>query len=562
MLSVILSLLLRSGAVLFAAEILRRWLRRSPARQRHGLLLFAFVLLIAWPLLSAILPSVPLFWPAQGTHESIEIRQTTRALVRRAKPSLQVYLVYAPLAAWVLGTFIAAAPLLLGCLRVRQLRRQATPVDLIGAGPTPGEISCDVLWRSLLDEMARTLNLKRLPQLLLFPGPVMPMTFGLLRPKILLPEECLSWTPERRRAVLLHELAHVKRRDVAAQFLTQLAAALWWFQPLSWFSRRSLRLESERACDELVVQSGIKASDYAAELLAIAQGLRAQGRWAAGAAASPAVTMLRHEDLEQRLRSILSSNPLPRSIGPSRLLAAVLSISLLTVAASAITLFPQPPAKPQPLTTQRNPLMRRTVLSGLLASAGLTAATIGGSLYDPAGAAVPNAKASIYNPDTALKLEATTSADGKFVFESLPAGQYILSVEKPGFPKLYREFSVEADATLERGLMLGTPVGHPAARPEKLRIGGEAAQANLIKKIQPLYPPSAKAARLQGTVQLETEISAEGVPQDIRVVSSPSDDLTQSALEAVRQWRYSPVLLNGDPIPVITTVIVNYTLLP
>jgi len=204
--------------------------------------------------------------------------------------------------------------------------------------------------------------------------------------------------------------------------------------------------------------------------------------------------------------------------------------------------------------------MRRTVLSGLLASAGLSAATIGGSLYDPNGAAVPNAKASIYNPDTALKLEANTSADGKFAFESLPAGQYILSLEKPGFPKLYREFSVEADSTLDRGLMLGAPVGHPATRPDKLRIGGEAAQANLIKKIQPLYPPAAKAARLQGQVQLETVISAEGVPQDIRVVSSPSDDLSQSALEAVRQWRYSPTLLNGEPIPVVTTVIVNYTL--
>jgi TonB family protein len=206
--------------------------------------------------------------------------------------------------------------------------------------------------------------------------------------------------------------------------------------------------------------------------------------------------------------------------------------------------------------------MRRTVLSGLLASAGLTAATIGGSLYDPTGAAVSNAKASIYNPDTAIKLEATTSADGKFIFESLPAGQYILSVEKPGFPKLYREFSVEADSTLERGLTLGEPVGHPASRPEKLRIGGEAAQAKLIKKIQPVYPPAAKAARIQGTVQLDVAISADGVPQDIRVVSSPSDDLSQSALEAVRLWRYSPTLLNGDPIPVVTTVIVNYTLLP
>jgi len=556
MLSVIVSLLLRSGAVLLAAELLRRWLRRSPAAERHGLLLFAFVLLIAWPLLSGILPAVPLSWPAQGTHELIEIRETTRLLGSRVEPRLPIYLVYVPFVVWLLGALMAATPLLLGCLRVRELRRRAKPIDNVSAGAAPG----DVPWPSLLGEMCRTLNLKRIPELLLLPGSVMPMTFGLLRPRILLPEECMSWTPERRRAVLLHELAHVKRRDVAWQFFAQLAAALWWFQPLSWFSRRSLRLESERACDELVLRSGIKASDYAAELLAIAQGFHSQGRWAA--AATPAITMLRHEDLEQRLNSILSSHPIPTAIRLRRLVAALLSISLLTLAASAVTLFPETPAKPQSLTTPRSPLMRRTVLSGLLASAGLSAATIGGSLYDPNGAAVPNAKASIYNPDTALKLEATTSADGKFTFESLPAGQYILSLEKPGFPKLFREFSVEADSTLDRGLMLGAPVGHPATRPDKLRIGGEAAQANLIKKITPLYPTAAKAARLQGQVQLETVISAEGVPQDIRVVSSPSDDLSQSALDAVRQWRYSPTLLNGEAIPVVTTVIVNYTLLP
>lgn len=560
MLSVIVSLLLRSGAVLLAAELLLRWLRRSPAAERHRLLLFTFALLIDWPLFSAVLPAVPLFWPAQGAHELIEIRETTRLLGSRVEPSLKIYLLYAPIVVWAVGALIAAAPLLLGSLRVRQLRRQAKPIDSLPAGSAPEGVG--VPWRSLLEEMCRTLNLKRFPELLRFPGPVMPMTFGLLRPKILLPEECLSWRIERRRAVLLHELAHVKRHDVASQFLAQLAAAFWWFQPLSWFSRRSLRLESERACDELVLQSGIKASDYAAELLAIAQGLHSQSRWAAGAATCGSITMLRHEDLEQRLHFILSSHPVPSAIRPRRLVAALLSISLLTMAASAVTLFPQPPAEPQPATTQRSSPMRRTVLSGLLASAGLSAATIGGSLYDPNGAAVPNAKASIYNPDTALKLEATTSADGKFAFESLPAGQYILSVEKPGFPKLYREFSLEADSTLERGLMLAAPVGHPATRPDKLRIGGEAAQANLIKKITPLYPPAAKAARIQGQVQLETVISAEGVPQDIRVVSSPSDDLSQSALEAVRQWRYSPVLLNGDPIPVVTTVIVNYTLLP
>ena len=65
---------------------------------------------------------------------------------------------------------------------------------------------------------------------------------------------------------------------------------------------------------------------------------------------------------------------------------------------------------------------------------------------------------------------------------------------------------------------------------------------------------------MQGKVELQVVISNEGIPVDISVLSSPSDDLTQSALDAVRQWRYRPTLLNGAAIQVVTEVTVNYTL--
>ena len=222
--------------------------------------------------------------------------------------------------------------------------------------------------------------------------------------------------------------------------------------------------------------------------------------------------------------------------------------------------------------------MKRTLLSGLLSSVGLSAATIGGSLFDPSGAAVSQAKASLYNPETKATAETTTAPDGKFAFDNLPAGQYILRVDKPGFASLFREFNVQTDSKLERGLTLKLGAKEEAgvtqvangertayaqsSDPRQVRIGGQVAQSNLITKVQPVYPASAKAAGIQGTVDLEVAISKEGVPEDIRVVSSPSDDITQSALEAVRQWRYRPTLLNGEPIGVVTNVIVNYTLMP
>jgi len=538
----LLSLLVRSGAILLGAEILRRCLRRSPATQKHSLLLFAFGLLIAWPLLSGILPSIPMFWPKNAAQGEIQIRQTFR-MAAIASPSHAM--IYLPIVIWLAGVLITVGPLLYGLIRLRHLRQQAK--DLAG---TP--------LNELLEESCRILGLSRVPKLLLMAGPVMPMTFGLRRPTIALPGECLTWSESRQRAVLLHELAHIQRRDIASQLFAHLTTALWWFQPLSWISRRNLRRESERACDELVLQCGVRASDYAAELLAIAKDFRA-----AAPLAAAGVTMARRGDLAGRLHLILAPRPFSKSAALRKFAAAVLCISVLTIAASALTVFPEPITFPQSENPQRSSSMsslRRTVLSGLLASAGLSAATIGGSLFDANGAPVPNAKASILNADTAAKLESTTSPDGKFVFESLPAGQYILRIEKPGFPALYREFKVQEDSKVDRGLMLGDTTQHPASKPDQVRVPGEVQQAKLTIKVQPVYPTSAKEARIQGMVVLDATLSADGVPEDVRVVSSPSDDLSQSALEAVRQWRYTPTLLNGDPISVVTEIHVNYTL--
>jgi TonB family protein len=538
----LLSLLVRSGAILLGAEILRRCLRRSPAAQKHGLLLFAFGLLIAWPLLSGILPSIPVFWPAPAAQGEIEIRQTFRTV---ASVSRSHVLIYIPVAIWLAGVFVTVGPLLYGLIRLRRLRQQAR---LLAGAPL----------NELLAQSCSSLGLARVPELLLMPGTIMPMTFGVRRPNIVLPEECLAWSRPRTLAVLMHELAHIQRRDVASQLFAHLTTALWWFQPFSWVIRRSLRQESERACDEMVVQCGVRASDYAAELLAIAKDFRAPAPIAAAG-----ISMARCGDLAGRLHLILAPQPISKPAGARTFAAALVCVSVLTIAASALTLSSLPIAFPQSESPQRSSPMftvRRTVLSGLLASAGLSAATIGGSLFDANGTPVSNAKASILNADTAAKLEATTSTDGKFVFESLPAGQYILRIEKPGFPALYREFKVQEDSKVDRGMMLGDTTQHPASKPDQVRVPGAEQQAKLITKVTPVYPTSAKEARIQGMVVLDATLSADGVPEDVRVVSSPSDDLSQSALDAVRQWRYTPTLLNGEPISVVTEIHVNYTL--
>ena len=94
-----------------------------------------------------------------------------------------------------------------------------------------------------------------------------------------------------------------------------------------------------------------------------------------------------------------------------------------------------------------------------------------------------------------------------------------------------------------------------------IRVGGNVQSANLIKKVAPAYPASMKALRMEATVLLNVTISKEGVPEAISVASTEVDhDFTDAAVEAVKEWRYRPTLLNGQPVEVITTVQINFTL--
>jgi beta-lactamase regulating signal transducer with metallopeptidase domain len=168
------------------------------------------------------------------------------------------------------GVFLALAPIFIGYLKVLRLARVGVPVDV----PVT-----DNTWQALLEMLCNQLGIRNQPELLIVPGPVMPLTFGVWRPRILLPADCVEWTSFRRRTVLLHELAHVQRRDITAQLFVNVMTALWWFQPLCWTSRWGLRRESERACDALVLASGVRSSDYATELLEIAHHFSTGQRW-------------------------------------------------------------------------------------------------------------------------------------------------------------------------------------------------------------------------------------------------------------------------------------------
>jgi protein TonB len=110
------------------------------------------------------------------------------------------------------------------------------------------------------------------------------------------------------------------------------------------------------------------------------------------------------------------------------------------------------------------------------------------------------------------------------------------------------------------GIIGSTPVAVPkVAAPTRIRVSGGVQQGNLISQVKPVYPAIAKAARIQGTVVLQAEISKQGTIENLHVLSG-HPMLVQNAIDAVKQWRYKPYLLNGEPVPVETTITVNFTL--
>jgi periplasmic protein TonB len=110
------------------------------------------------------------------------------------------------------------------------------------------------------------------------------------------------------------------------------------------------------------------------------------------------------------------------------------------------------------------------------------------------------------------------------------------------------------------GIISSTPVAVPkVATPQRVRVSQGVSQGLLIKKVQPPYPPLARSARIQGSVILQAEISKDGTIQNLRLISG-HPMLAPSAIEAVKQWRYKPYFLNGEPVEVETQITVNFTL--
>jgi hypothetical protein len=176
---------------------------------------------------------------------------------------------------------------------------------------------------------------------------VAPVTVGLLKPRIILPDSSRGWPPAQLEAVLAHEGAHVSRRDPLVQWLALLNRAIFWFHPLAWWLERHLSALAEEACDDAVLQCGHDPQDYSGYLLELARTVAGSGtRVKVVGMAMPG------SSLPRRIRQILTSRPAPRLSRARAFCLAIACATLSTVFAAASvsreSFIPDPPLPSAP----------------------------------------------------------------------------------------------------------------------------------------------------------------------------------------------------------------------
>lgn len=533
-------------------------LRRRSAAVRHWVLAAAIGCATVMPMMEATVPSwrIPLGSPAvsqpierDGTDSSSPspAESGVSAFTRSYRAALSNGVRQSTIAVsfenlryllrpiWIAGVAISVLILLLGLARLVAIAWRSERL-------TGGR------WVELAGEISGAYGLDRPVVLLQSTHPTLLVTWGFARPKVLLPLAATAWSDERARVVLSHELAHISRGDWVVYIAAELLRAAYWFNPLIWIVCRRLRLESEHACDDEVMSRGIQGSDYASHLVDLARALnRTRHTWL------PAPAMARPSSLERRVRAMLNRHLNRNPLGRSTRAAIVVALLCLTAA---------------------------------IAAAQNVYTSFTGSIADEQGGRIPNVTLVLSNPQRQAKYEVKSNAAGEFEFVGLPPGDYELSVAALGFRKITENVKIAAPGVrrnfiLEIGSLqesitvsFGPEDRTPASANSGARVnekpmpapkecvasaeGGRIVPPRKIKDVNPIYPASMGAAGTEGTVVMEARIGLDGYITDMRVVGEPHPEFVSAAVTAVREWRYTPTLLNCAPVEPAITVTTRF----
>jgi len=540
-------------AVLLAAHVIVPRLRSRSAAERHLLWAVSLATAATLPLLGLLLPRWEPEWAAR--------------LGDSLPPALAVWTSWAPpqgadvivratgveaaswdaarwlMPVWLTGTCVALLLLARDVARLVLLVRDADPLV---------DGRCTALCRA----SARQLGLSRTPALFVSRHAVMPMTWGVRRPRIMLPASALDWPTERLRAVLAHELGHVARADWLVHLVAQLACAVYWFHPLFWSAERALGRETELAADDEALGAGLEASQYAADMVEIVRACRAD------VLSRTAVAMARAKHLERRIAALLQSGANRSRV--SRRLA------ILTAAISLAVVLP------------------------------LAALTTGGAMdVDVRTAALPDAIQTFIppGPEPAAPMVRGSQGAQASGLVRLP------EIEEYTTPPLYSDEArrrgvegvvtigvrvgedgqVSAARVLRRlgfgldqnalvalrqwhfrpGRRNGTPAAMDAEVDIEFNLRSEGVNELIANDMATLVGPGVTPPRVvsmsrvplrgldtPGLVVLDVVLQQDGSPRIVRILRSLTPEADERAVRHFGQWRFTPAMKGGVPVKV------------
>lgn len=576
--TLLLASLIDATVVLTIALIAVAALRKRSAALRHAILATAVACAALMPVLELCLPDLAVIpWYEQTTVVSSGLQLTSGETVANPTaatptpgngPAIPWFAVLAGI--WLVGTLVTLTRLLVDLARLTRLRQRSAPVT--------GER------RALLNALATESGLTRPVALLQSDDPSLLVTYCVRRPGIILPSASSDWTDERWRIVLRHELAHIVRHDAAIQLSGEILCVLQPVNPLVWLTCRRLRQESEYACDDAVLGAGVAPTTYADHLLDVARQLSHR---AAVWAAAPAIA--HPSTLERRIVAMLQKHtnrqPLTRRGWAVAVLIA-LGVSLPLAAASLaepdviVVTEPQVVATPTPVAVNA----AAPAPAPVPAPARRQAGSIAGQVTDQTGGVIPGATVTLTDRQTNAQVQAISNAYGRFEFTNLAPSEYELVTRLWGFKSVVSVITVSSGTAAVQSIVLPIgslsetitvncspesfsvlralfPVLSAQAPSTPVRVGGSIREPKKIRDVRPTCPATAPegdhVVKLTGTIGPDGTITDVMPSQVDGGVDAPADLVTAS-LEAVRQWAFTPTLLNRQPVEVTIDVTITF----
>lgn len=461
----------------------------------------------------------------------------------------------------------------------------------------------ETIWLAALHRQQRKLSIALPVSIRYSRAIVSPLTWGVFHPVILLPADALQWSTNLINSTLLHELAHIRRRDWFLQQVARCICACYWLNPLCWLIFRKLCRDAETACDDVVINTGIKQSYYADDLLNVAKQVHSQSyRLATIGMAEPSGTT----ELKRRVHAILNPN---RLRGPNSLLQMIVTfvivggflvpLSSLRASYVQVTTILAPTTAStaaedrqqtsgfdiapfdKTMVVAQFPQLRRVStpidMSNIKTIAEReirkTFAFASAAIKDPSPAALvrtPEVRpvASVDSSPADRKTGGNTTAAVNTALNSVAAKTQLknsssdINEGTPGFPRVIPQL-----ATIEYSHTFDTdnndavesityqPTSSLADRVDEtqsIALNQNDVEAYSRKKVvKPAYPRRARARGIEGEVVVEFEIDRRGNVIDPQVIeATPSGIFDSSVLRAIKKFSFNPHKINGKAVSV------------